>query len=284
MPGNDEGRPPQGVPAHIEALQPTEPPTNSDSTTDSRQNINYGAALELAAEAWEVFPCWWAGPRAKSPITNHGHLEATTDRDKIKLWWTKWPYAMIGAPVPESLLVIDLDPRNGGDLEKLIALVGDLPPTLTVWSGRNDGGRHLYYLRPPGPLTSTRLPEGIDLKANGYCIVPPSIHPATGLPYRWEDRPVAPLPSRLRQLLRPAPLPVRTYRGGSSKASAGLVRTVANAAVGQRNRILFWASCRAAEKGLIDQIEDDLVAAALTNGLTETVARRTVASARRTTS
>jgi hypothetical protein len=114
--------------------------------------------------------------------------------------------------------------------------------------------------------------------------VPPSIHPATGLPYRWEDHPVASLPYRLRELLRPAPQPVRTHRGTSGKASAGLVRTVANAAVGQRNRILFWASCRAAEKGLIDQIEDDLVAAALTNGLTETAARRTVASARKAAS
>jgi hypothetical protein len=82
-------------------------------------------------------------------------------------------------------------------------LVGDLPDTLTAWSGRNDGGSHLYFLRPPGPLTSTRLPEGIDLKINGYMIMPPSIHPATGLPYRWEDHPVASLPSRLRELLAP---------------------------------------------------------------------------------
>jgi hypothetical protein len=280
MPGDDEGRPPQGEPAHIEALRPTEPPTSRHSTTDNRQ-----AALELAAAAWEVFPCKWAGPCAKAPMTINGHLNATTDPDKIKLWWTKWPHAMVGAKVPDTLLVIDLDPRNGGDLEKLVALVGDLPPTLTVWSGRNDGGRHLYFLRPYGPLTSTRLPEGIDLKANGYCIVPSSIHPATGQPYRWEDHPVESLPYRLRELLRPAPQSIRTYRGsGSGKASAGLVRTVASATESQRNKVLFWASCRAVEKGVIDQIADELVAAALTNGLTETEARRTVASARRTTS
>lgn len=99
-----------------------------------------------------------------------------------------------------------------------------------------------------------------------------------------DDHPVASLPYGLRELLRPAAQPVKTYRGGSSKASAGLVRTVAGAAEGQRNRILFWASCRAAEKGLIDQIEDELVAAAVTSGLTETAARRTVASARKAAS
>jgi hypothetical protein len=214
MPGDDEGRPPQGAPAHIEALRPTEPPTGSDSTPEHRQNINYAAALELAARAWEVFPCWEYNYKidpktgepegAKAPRTAHGHHDASRNPDQIKAWWRRWPNAMIGAAVPDSLLVVDVDPRNGGDLEKLIALVGDLPPTLTVWSGRNDGGRHLYLLRPPGPLTSTRLPEGIDLKASGYCIVPPSIHPATGLPYRWEDHPVASLPYRLRELLRPA--------------------------------------------------------------------------------
>ena len=117
---------------------------------------------------------------------------------------------MIGARVPESLLVVDVDPRNGGNLAELELFTGPLPPTLTAWSGRNDGGRHLYFLRPAGPITSTRLPDGIDLKANGYCIVPPSIHPATGQPYRWEQHPVAAIPPRLRALLLPPPRPVHT--------------------------------------------------------------------------
>ena len=303
MPGNDEGRPPPGdEPAHIEALRPTEPPTNSDSTPEHRQNINYDwrqllgrrtpelidAALELAAQAWEIFPCRSSGPQAKSPLTLHGHHDATMDPDVIKAWWMRWPDAMIGAKVPDTLLVIDIDPRNGGDLEQLVALVGGLPPTLTAWSGRNDGGRHLYYLRPHGPLTSTRLPEGIDLKANGYCIVPPSIHPATGQPYRWDDHPVASLPYRLRELLTPLPpRPItRVGSNGSAVGSAiGLLRAVAGAPEGNRNKTLYWASCRAAESGILDnQVEALLINAAVTAGETETKARRTVASARRTIS
>src|SRR5215212_9797355 len=102
------------------------------------------AALEYAAAGWEVFPGWWAVPRAKSPITKHGHLEATTDPDQIKAWWGRWPIAMIGVRVPDSCIVLDVDPRNGGDLAELETLTGPLP-TLTVWSGRNDGGRHLYF-------------------------------------------------------------------------------------------------------------------------------------------
>jgi hypothetical protein len=51
---------------------------------------------------------------------------------------------------------------------------------------------------------------------------------------------------------------------------------------GNRNNVLYWAACRAAEDGLIDQIEDELIAAAVSAGENETKARRTVASARRT--
>jgi hypothetical protein len=244
------------------------------------------AAPELAAQGWAPFPCKWRGEHAKAPLTINGFHDASRDPDQIRAWWTRWPQAMIGAPVPESLLVIDIDPRNGGNLAELEKLTGPLPATLTAWSGRNDGGRHLYYLRPAGPLTSTRLPEGIDLRVGGkhYCIMPPSIHPATGMPYRWEEHPAAVLPAKLRVLLRPAPQPVRTYRSGSTGASSALIRTVAGAPESKRNKVLFWASCRAVENGVIDQIADELVTAALTIGLTETEARRTVVSARRTTS
>jgi Bifunctional DNA primase/polymerase, N-terminal len=238
------------------------------------------AALELAAAAWEVFPCRPSGPQAKSPLTAHGHLDATMDPDQIKQWWARWPDAMIGAAVPDSCIVIDVDPRNGGNLADLEALTGPLPATLTAWSGRNDGGRHLYFQRPYGPLTSTRLPAGIDLKVRGYCIVPPSIHPATGQPYRWEEHPVAALPHQLRELLRPAPQPISTQGSGPS-SSAGLLRTVAEAQEGNRNNALYWAACKAAADGILDQVAEDLIAAAVTAGESESKARRTVASARR---
>lgn len=243
------------------------------------------AAWELAGAAWEVFPCKWAGPAAKAPMTVNGHLNATTDPDLIKLWWTKWPHAMIGARVPNNCIVIDIDPRNGGSLEALTDQVGDLPETLTVWSGRHDGGRHLYFLRPAGPLTSTRLPKGIDLKVNGYCIMPPSIHPTSGLPYRWQDEDASalPMPAKLAELLRPAPRPPIVRSSGNASA-VGLLRTVAGAPEGNRNNVLYWASCRAAESGILnDQVEALLINAAVTAGETESKARRTVASARRTT-
>ena len=152
------------------------------SLLNRTHNAMLAAAWALAAAAWEVFPCKWTGPYPKAPMTVNGHLNATMDPDVIKAWWTKWPNAMIGARVPDNCIVIDIDPRNGGSIEALEEFTGPLPATLTVWSGRNDGGRHLYFQRPASPLSSTRLPKGVDLKANGYCIVPHRFTPQPGFP------------------------------------------------------------------------------------------------------
>jgi Bifunctional DNA primase/polymerase, N-terminal len=242
------------------------------------------AALELAAAGWAVFPCdWRPGAHEKAPLLpSPGFHLATTDPDQIKAWWTRWPKAMIGVRVLGTFIVIDVDPRNGGSLEALQELAGPLPATLTAWSGRGDGGRHLYFRRPAGELTGSRLkPLGIDLKANGYVIAPPSIHPATGEPYRWEYHPVASLPYTLRELLRPAPRPVRTFTS-ATKNGSGLIRTVAEAPERTRHDALVWAAFRARGDNILDEITEDLVAAAVAaGGETETSARRVIASVRR---
>jgi hypothetical protein len=262
--------------------RPSNGPLQIHHSKDNTTMLEHG--LALAAAGWAIFPCIPNGPNAKAPLIRRGHLNTTTDIHQITTWWTLWPGAMIGARVPESCIVIDIDPRNGGDLAPLETLTGPLPTTLTVWSGRNDGGRHLYFLRPPGSLTSTKLPEGIDLKVNGYCIAPPSIHPATGWPYRWELHPVAAMPHAMRELLRPALRPVTVQRGTGGDG-AGLVRTVAEANEGDRHDALVWASYRARDDGILREITEELVAAAAAaGGETETSARRVVASVRRTAS
>jgi hypothetical protein len=223
------------------------------------------AALDLAAQGWAVFPCKWHiyGDAAKAPLTVNGHHDASRDPDIIRSWWQHWPPAMIGAPVPEPFLVIDVDPRNNPNgFAELEDLVGPIPQTLTVWSGRNDGGRHLYFRRPAGQLISTRLPKGIDLKVNGYCIVPPSLHPATGAPYWWEQRPAAPVPPGLRDLLRQpfTPAKVRRMFAKPSRPSV-LVDWVARRTT-NINDAVYWAAKKAARDGLLDAIEEDLVRAA----------------------
>ena len=57
---------------------------------------------------------------------------------------------MIGAPVPDTLLVIDIDPRNGGSIDALERWSVSYHPPSQPGPAGCDGGQHLYYLRPLG--------------------------------------------------------------------------------------------------------------------------------------
>jgi hypothetical protein len=89
------------------------------------------------------------------------------------------------------------------------------------------------------------------------------------------------MPDRLAELLVP-PEPIYRPSKAARANVAGLLRTVAETPKGNRNNALFWASCRTCEDGILDEIQDQLIAAAISTGVTEDSARRTIASARRT--
>jgi hypothetical protein len=189
--------------------------------------------------------------------------------------------------VPEDITIFDIDIRNGGSLEALENLFGcEIPETLTVWSGRNDGGCHLYFKKPAREISARQLPPGVDLRKPGvhYVLIPPALHNETGQPYTWNNVPyVAELPQQAVDALAPRkpsvtlPAPVSEHSGNLT----GLVRSVSEAVEGERNEKLFWASCRAFDHGN-DDIIQDLFEAALSVGLTESEASSTIDSARRT--
>ena len=123
----------------------------------------------------------------KHPRTAHGFKDATTDSDTIKEWWGKWPEANIGMPTGAvtGLLVIDIDPRNGGEesLESLFSKHGRFPDTAEQITG--GGGRHFVF-RDPAIAVPKTLAPGIDLKGEGgYFVVAPSIH-QSGNAYQWD--------------------------------------------------------------------------------------------------
>jgi len=189
-------------------------------------------ALAYARRGWRVHPLHWptragsdgaccscsAGEQCRSigkhPILEAWPRKATTCEETIRAWWRAYPGANVGiATGPASgLLVLDVDPRNGGDvaLEALLAQNGGLEPTARVETG--GGGLHFYLAHPSGgvPLRG-KLAKGLDVKAGGgFVVAPPSLH-ASGRRYSWaagaSPRDLAPaeLPAWLLALVTVAP-------------------------------------------------------------------------------
>lgn len=238
------------------------------------------AALALACNGWQVLPL-----HGKVPLTRHGVDDASSRPAQVERWWRRWPDANIGGRVPPGLVVIDIDPRNGGaEGWRTLSHGHEVPATLTTISGRGDGGMHLYFARPAGSLNGRGLPPGIDLKANGYCVLPPSLHPDTGRPYRWgSSETVAAMPGWLRQVVRPAKCTqlARTRLAAGQSSPDALVRFVAEQAPGNRNSALYWAACRLDDNGRLDDVRAGaLIEAAVRAGESLDAARRTVASAK----
>jgi hypothetical protein len=235
-------------------------------------------ALALARRGWWVFPC---RVRGKEPLTAHGFHDATDDVAVIEAWWRRWPAANIGlACGPSGLVVIDVDPRHGGD-RSLARL--RLPPTLVARTG--GGGRHFFFA---GHARSRKGPPGIDVKAaGGYVVAVGSVHPSGGR-YVWEHRlPLAPWSENLVPITRPAPAVTRpTVAAGYGYGRAALraeLERLAGATEGYRNDRLHLAAFRMGQlvgAGALDPDEtaDALHQAGLGLGLPQGEVTATVAS------
>lgn len=189
------------------------------------------AALAYAARGWYVLPCFRPKANAEgklicgcgkeeceSPgkhphgfLARRGQMDATTDPDVIRRWFAYGHQLNIAIQCQQSgLAVIDIDPRNGGELSKenIEAKYGKLYSHVEQFTG--GGGQHYVYSNPYGVQgLPGKLGPGIDVKANGYIMAWPSLH-ISGLFYEWEasSDPTegaipSPLPDWLRDLAGP---------------------------------------------------------------------------------
>jgi hypothetical protein len=160
------------------------------------------AALDHALRGWRVFPVAGKVPRIAAWPT-----QATTDEAIVRRWWQTWLTADIGIATGGGLLVLDVDPRHGGDasLAELERRHGPLPDTPRALTG--GGGVHLYFAVDQTIGNRAGLVPGIDLRGEGgFVVAPPSKH-ASGRGYAWElgaspdDVPLAPAPRWLLKQL-----------------------------------------------------------------------------------
>ena len=128
------------------------------------------------------------GSPGKHPRMVHGIHDATRDKAEIESLWDKWPDANIGIATGHAsgIVVIDIDPRNGGleTFEKLEAELGPLPEAPMVLTGGD--GAHLLFDLPPITVRKHTAGPGVDVLGEGRMMVaPPSLH-VSGKRYSWE--------------------------------------------------------------------------------------------------
>lgn len=141
------------------------------------------AALGYADKGWPVFPC----RTDKTPYTENGVLDATTNKKIIEKWWDKHPNANIGFHVGGAgMMALDLDP--GHDWDEIEANIGQVPDTKLIQSTPR-GGEHLFFAISQDdmiPQSASKIAPNVDVRSfHSYVLLAPSAT-ADGS-YTWED-------------------------------------------------------------------------------------------------
>lgn len=163
------------------------------------------AAMDYLGRGWSVIPVCARDKRPAIPWK--AYQDKHVSEETLHEWFRRSPdyNVAIVTGALSGLVVVDVDPRHGGNksLRDLESAHGRLPDTVESITG--GGGRHLYFSHPGQTVRNrTNIEPGIDLRGDGGCIVaPPSVHPS-GKRYRWKkgyapgEIDIAPLPDWLR--------------------------------------------------------------------------------------
>lgn len=135
---------------------------------------------------WHVLPL---DPGTKKPLgrlVRNGFHDATNDAETASRWWAQAPDAGIGIALRKSgLVAVDIDPRNGGidTIDQLEAIHGPIVSDVLALTG--GGGEHRVFSAQLVDGLPGTLGPGVDLKADGYIAVEPTLHPS-GKRYGWD--------------------------------------------------------------------------------------------------
>ena len=161
----------------------------------------------------EKSDCHSPGKHPFTPFAPHGLKDATVERDVIRGWFREHYWLNYGV-LTDKLLVIDVDPRNGGD-QAWAAMSAQ--PTRAVphsWRVRTGGGgEHVMFKNTLG-IRCGDLDRGIEIKAKGGYVVGPACLHESGRRYEWQpqcspkEAPLADPPEWLAKLIAN-----RTYLG-----------------------------------------------------------------------
>jgi hypothetical protein len=184
--------------------------------------------VTAAGRGWHILPVQAFG---KLPLVKGWPKEATSDIAQLEAWQHQYPACNWGLATgtASGLVVIDVDGAEGrASLADLERQGFSLPATLTVNTGRTDGGEHRYYRPPSGDEIrndqSGKIGAHIDVRGTGgFVVCPPSVH-ASGKQYRFIDPsvPVANLPGWvIVRLTVCSPIPTATAQASPQAVGKG---------------------------------------------------------------
>jgi hypothetical protein len=222
--------------------------------------------MSLNLNTLPIFPC----KLTKAPLTANGFYNAIVGAD-----YSHWPRVGVATGAVSGIDCIDVDPDGMAFLE---ANRHRWPLTLEHKTPR---GLHFPLQHHPGMRNSNRrIALGIDVRGDGGYFI---FWPREGYPII--DRPLAPWPEWLLELAAiDAQSDAHAIKGrmyGSSShggveptgnlelRSRYILDKASRAQVGERNRLLFWGSCRHGEMIAEGKIKRE-VAQCLLEGVTKT--------------
>lgn len=160
--------------------------------------------LALAAQGIKIFPIHGIHPDTghctcnqaencqspgKHPRQKGWEEIASTDVDKIHNWAASFPHCNWAAKtgLDSALLVVDIDPKNGGDKTWSELLQNHkLNDAGMIVTTTGSGGTHYWFKRYGKDIRSRGFVEGIDIKGEqGLIVIPPSKH-ISGGSYTWQ--------------------------------------------------------------------------------------------------
>ncbi len=176
--------------------------TRTDDGVQPGSRLDY--ALRYARAGFKVLPlyhivdgaCSCGDVECRSPgkhplVVKQANMfggvhSASDDAAVLRQVFTAHPQANIGLAIPDGMIAVDVDPRNGGDdtIDLVQDKYGRLPDTAMQLTG--GGGQHYLYRIPAGVTVAGKLGAGVDVKAaGGYIVAEPSEH-LSGTSYCWE--------------------------------------------------------------------------------------------------
>lgn len=141
------------------------------------------AAGAYVARGLKVFPL-----NGKVPVTEHGVKDASDSPAQLERWFGAGE-RNIAVAIPEGVIIVDIDPRNGGreSWVEWLDMYGDDPWLEAPCALTGGNGYHFWFRLPEGVEKLKKNPaDGIDLLTVGrYVVAAPSV---TDNEYKWEKK------------------------------------------------------------------------------------------------